>query len=162
MALIMKLMWRIIKEPEASWVQLLRGKYLGQADFFDGAGKPGRKEIGWSIRNGAKVLFWKEPWLCDQPLAELITRIPIDEIDRKVNEYILSSGNWDWGKLEQILPHEFLLRLAAFKISYDVDEEDTLKWNHTSSGTFSTKSAYQMITSGEGNTIDPLLTALWK
>lgn len=90
LTLIMKLIWRMIKEPESLWVKLLKGKYLGQAELFNYESKSGHKSflwrsimktlpdfqkgMRWSIRNGTTVRFWKNPWICQKPLSELLAR----------------------------------------------------------------------------------------
>lgn len=160
-ALTMKVLWGMIKEPNAQWVKLFKGKYCKILDLFTISVSPARKSylwrwllkvlpefrkgISWSPQNGAQVLFWKHAWLMDQALEELIDAIPTEHSNKRVNEYVTNTGEWDWATLETLLPQEFLLHLAATKIDISIEESDAIIWNRTSLGTFSTESAYRML-----------------
>lgn len=51
----MKLLWRMYKKPNALWVQLLKGKYLGGCDIFNIEEK---NHANLTYEEAFLVLFW--------------------------------------------------------------------------------------------------------
>lgn len=177
-ALLIKLLRRIIREPEALWVRLLTGKYLRQKDIFTSSKTSGRKShlwrsllkiirefkkgIVWVPKQGTKVRFWRDKWLLDKPLSDLISNIPDEHFDKKVSQYIMNENIWNWSILENLLPQNILLHLAAFHISESNCEEDEIAWNQTPSGNFSTKSAFDLLVPTTAQQPDPTFSLIWK
>lgn len=77
-------------------------------------------------------MFWKDTWLVDKPLEELVAAVPLKKINNKLSDYTSSTGEWNWSVLEQTLPHDILLQLAAFKLNEDPNEKDELVWSKSS------------------------------
>lgn len=77
-ALLAKQCWRIIKNPNALWVKILKARYFPNCSFLE-ASKGSRASWGWSsllagrntidtnarwqINNGRKVDVWKDRWI---------------------------------------------------------------------------------------------------
>lgn len=77
-------------------------------------------------------------------------------------DYLTPSGNWDLTLLEQLLPHDALLRLARFKINEGSIEKDEIILSKSSSGKFTTKLAFDLISPAEVGPAGSLLKILWK
>lgn len=52
--------------------------------------------LAWSIGDGSTVYFWKDKWLIDKPLVDVLNTIPGEHTNKKVNDYISQNGTWDW------------------------------------------------------------------
>lgn len=98
----------------------------------------------------------------EKPLLDITTHVPIEHIDKRVADYFTPAGTWDWEFLKQYLPHEVLLHLAAYAINDDPNEKDEVIWSKSSTGKFTTKSAFLMLSPTESSQSDPLLKAIWK
>lgn len=98
----------------------------------------------------------------EQPLSEIIRKIISDQIHKKVNEYMTDARTWDWENLERILHAEILLHIVAFRISNASMEPDDITWNKTSSGMFSSKSAFEMMNQPLARPPDPMLMQIGK
>lgn len=98
----------------------------------------------------------------EKPLLEIANQVPLEHINKRVVDYISTSGTWDWESLEQLLPHEVLLHLAAFMIHNISNEKDEIVWSKSSSGKFTTKSAFLMLSPVEINSEYLLLKGIWK
>lgn len=59
-------------------------------------------------------------------IAACMEAIPAEHQDRKVNDYITQSGEWDWISLERLLPLDILLHLDAFKTDLRGNENDVI------------------------------------
>lgn len=121
-----------------------------------------KKGIAWYPKDGANVHFWRDTWLIDKPLVDYLNSIPLEHINRKVNDYVTPAGNWDWNSIERLLLHNILLHLAAFKINVNTDEKDIIIWNKSSSGKFTTKSAFAMLSPASDTSVASNLRLIWK
>ncbi|KAK8708993.1 hypothetical protein V6N13_060027 [Hibiscus sabdariffa] len=59
-----------------------------------------------------------------------------------VGDMVTPDGEWDWARLEPLLPMTILLRIAAMKCPLPHFPCDELGWNGTASNKFTIKSAY--------------------
>lgn len=57
------------------------------------------RATGERLGNGASILFWKDKWLCNEPLEHsLDAEILEGELEKKVNEYWTEEGGGGTGK----------------------------------------------------------------
>lgn len=116
----------------------------------------------WVPKSGTHVNFWTDLWLMENPLCNIVDQIPDNQIQRKVNEYVNINGEWDWNSLENLLTADILLHLAAININTNSNECDEISWKHSSSGCFSTKSAFNMISLEPTVPSDLMINSKWK
>ncbi|XP_058764573.1 uncharacterized mitochondrial protein AtMg00310-like [Vicia villosa] len=119
MALLNKWKWRILKESDKPWVNILNSRYdnikvkVLEGDAFV---LSSRYSIWWrdlinceldlptgfckfagiincSVENGGDTALWQARWVCDQSLSEAFTEIHERVIDK--NTSIASAGVWE-------------------------------------------------------------------
>lgn len=160
-AILAKLSWRTLQNPTLLWSRVIRSKYCnGRADvdMFENKRMASRTWKGIvhgaqiltpnlrvDVGNGNLTLFWIHPWLQSTPLLDTsIQQVPDDVANATVAEMWLGDS-WDWALLSPLLPPEVLTKLQTTRIAMLPEATDHLFWAHTESGTFTTKSAMQVI-----------------
>lgn len=169
-ALLAKLAWRLIKEPQSLLGQILFGKYCISAPFLDchcpssaSHGWRGiiwgrdllQRGLGWSVGNGAQIEVWSDPWIS---LSEPITPIgPPPSLESKrlmVSDLILPDSNeWNLEVIRHHLPlyEDSILQL----IPSSFNKQDELVWLPETSGEYSVKSGYAIARKSQQNMMDP-------
>ncbi|KAM1120649.1 hypothetical protein EV1_002321 [Malus domestica] len=116
MALLAKHVWRMVDNPDALWVRVLKARYFPRCDIFTATrgSRPswawtslleGRKvimrDVKWQLGDGTKIRIWNDNWLptlsstCLRP-----TRIEPGPLPTMVSSLIdVESASW---KLESI------------------------------------------------------------
>ncbi|KAL8166813.1 hypothetical protein V2J09_008312 [Rumex salicifolius] len=179
-ALLGKLSWRFLTQCDSLWASVLRAKYVRPSEAIQN--HPSRiwkgiqsgvqnvvlKGCRWNLGDGNTIRFWRDIWILDEPLFESTT-FPItdDQLDSTVRDYWHEGGGWRWDLLTPFLPTDILFRLAAVGVLENEsrqDVQDDLRWGLSSDGNFSVKSAYDLITGGNGDTeVDSdIYRAIWK
>lgn len=122
-AILAKLGWRILQEPNALWARVIRGKYCNNradVDMFQDSARSSQmwkgillgaetlsKGLKMVVGNGRSTLFWFHVWLIDKPLIDVvILDVPEDLVGATVAE-LWSDNGWDWVTLSQSLPALF-------------------------------------------------------
>lgn len=98
--------------------------------------------------------------MCVFGWTDILNGIPSNQMENKVNGYVIDDRMWDWTKLDNFLPPDILLHLAAYRISRDDADPDTCSWNKTPLGIFSTKSAFKMLVQPLAPPTNTLLTSI--
>lgn len=94
-------------------------------DFF-------KSLLSWKLGNGEKIDFWNDRWLGIKRLQDYTNRAIDSHVP--VANYI-TNGNWDLGKLLEVLPKDIVNEIQGFPIPVD-NSEDNLIWPYTSNGKF--------------------------
>ncbi|CAL1369363.1 unnamed protein product [Linum trigynum] len=161
LAMLAKGGWRIVKEKEAMWVQLVESKYgrgcsntellihVQGSSFtwssFTKASHLIKEGCAWNIHKGNRTKFWSDIWMAQVPLQDqAVSQIPAEERDAMVADYVDEEGNWRTEKFDTLLPLEVQRQITAQAVDPLATEEDTLFWTLSSNGRFSTRSAYHM------------------
>lgn len=86
-AMLAKLGWKMMSDPETLWVRVFKNKYLKNSSFLDVAVKPNasyvwksiastrdiiREGSAWRIGDGANVQFWVDSWVPGGPLCDRV------------------------------------------------------------------------------------------
>lgn len=102
------------------------------------------------IGKGNNTSFWYDCWLTKPLRLSFIGPLPKSEENRNVNTIIKNTQNkrhWDLQNLPPNLPINITLKINSQPLSQQISPpEDTVSWDLTSSGLFTSKSAYQKIT----------------
>ncbi|KAL0741155.1 hypothetical protein Bca4012_082668 [Brassica carinata] len=157
-AMLAKLAWRLINDPESLLAQTLLGKYCAHSEFLDVscpssvshgwrgilAGREVlKKGLGWLVGDGSSISVWSDPWLStDSPLTPFG---PPTEYNAslQVKHLIAATGEWDVEAIRLHLPQyeEHIRRIILPSFSLP----DKLVWIFSRSGTYTTKSGYATI-----------------
>ncbi|CAN1162622.1 Putative ribonuclease H protein At1g65750 [Linum perenne] len=157
-ALLMKLIWKMLKHPEELWVSVLMTKYFDRTS----EGLRPRKSKRWSscwkglqetwptfqgglywgIRNGRKTNFWTERWLDNGSILSEQCTPPSDRIVDKVADYCTTDGNWDLELLSSFLPNTLMEEVVGMTPPCDELEDDIPVWGLEPNGCYSVRSGY--------------------
>ncbi|CAL1384042.1 unnamed protein product [Linum trigynum] len=158
-ALLAKIGWRILEEPQSLLAQVYKGKYFPNGTFLTAQARSrpswgwqsilfGRQllESGlrWQIGNGQKAPLLMSSWIPQQhprPPVYNPRVVPSGE-GLKVKEVIHpGEGRWDDQKLRHWFDPETCRAIKTIPLSR-LNIEDKLIWHPTSDGIFSVKSVY--------------------
>ncbi|XP_056842864.1 uncharacterized protein LOC130495483 [Raphanus sativus] len=155
-ALLAKIGWRLLKQPDCLLGKVLKGKYFPDSTILL-AGETstpshgwrsaliGRdlllKKIGWAVGNGQSINVWRDPWL-SLTEQECPMGLPSEKYATLLVSDLLEpdSGNWD-RELIQILFPEYESKTLCIKPSL-TGAPDKLIWLGTKYGEYSSKSGY--------------------
>lgn len=157
-AYMLKLGWRMLSDPNALWSKVLRGKYLNGGEVvFSNSKKsnlsPTWKAIldtsatlphntAWSIGNGTITHFWHDNWFKDA--GPLLRHSQLPHISHNFDEKIIDftiNGQWNFAKLEQVLPDWICAAFKDFPPPVHNAANDSIYWTAEASGKFSISSA---------------------
>ncbi|CAA7014099.1 unnamed protein product [Microthlaspi erraticum] len=157
-ALLAKLSWRILMNPNCLLARVLTGKYFRQENFLETKGKAsashgwhiimiGRdlllKNLGKAIGNGRTTCLWTDLWLSLEVPAKPMGPATEETMNWKVLDLIdPHNKKWDKTKIRRVLP---LLENTILGIKSSVFEnEDEHIWLANESGDYSVKSGYHI------------------
>ncbi|CAN1274381.1 Putative ribonuclease H protein At1g65750 [Linum perenne] len=158
-----KLAFLFMQKPEALWVQVLQSKYLrenrgelrprntkSQSALWRGISKAWGVMLEGArtgIGNGKDTKFWTGNWLdSGVKLIDCVadTNVPLD-LDAMVSEFVTASGDWDFGRIRNIINDDAVQEVAGMLPPCEERGEDTWVWGKESNGKFSVRSAYAII-----------------
>lgn len=154
--LLAKLGWRVLKEQDQMWANIMLSKYLDNyihskfypkqqcSQTWRGITKSAdllTKGAVWKIGNGQEVMFWTDKWLHSGPIIE---NIPVADraniyLHDRVADYILAD-RWDVVKLNGVLSSALVEEIRRLSITH---RPDNLIWAPTVEGQFSVVSSFQ-------------------
>ncbi|KAK8606790.1 hypothetical protein V6N13_052547 [Hibiscus sabdariffa] len=93
----------------------------------------------WNVGDGKSVDFWRDHWIQGTgPLINYVSNRHANSLTPiLVADMVDAAGSWHWSRLENMLPHSILLRLAAIKPSLLSVPGDGFGWRWTESTGFS-------------------------
>ncbi|CAA7060148.1 unnamed protein product [Microthlaspi erraticum] len=155
-ALLAKLSWRILMNPQCLLARILLRKYCKHNTFLEVKGKQtashgwqsiliGRDllktNLGRAIGNGEDINIWREPWMSlEKPLA------PIGPAHQNTENLTVSelwnkqSRSWNKERIRALLP-QWESEILLLKPSC-MRTQDKLIWLQNPSGEYTTKSGY--------------------
>ncbi|PNX96332.1 hypothetical protein L195_g019536 [Trifolium pratense] len=101
----------------------------------------------WNIGNGRTIQFWSDTWLPSRIVLNEVTRQQINQtLANKTVEYFSdNNGNWTLQEVLHLLPDHVIEQIRWCTAASDHLGEDKLSWPYSSNGTFSVKSAYELL-----------------
>jgi hypothetical protein len=184
LALISKLGWKLLSNPDSLWVAQLKGKYLHSKSFLSPPSFSSSFSWLWKcilnshsfiskgacnlIHSSSSLPIWSSPWiptlntftpspspLLQQPLPNLIIS------DLFISTSPQSAVSWNMPMLHSLF--DALSITEILKINFSSILEDKLIWTPAANGKFSTKSAHSIISSQRIFPTDiPLSPSQWK
>ncbi|GLT44686.1 hypothetical protein SLA2020_185710 [Shorea laevis] len=171
-AFLAKLGWRILTEPDALWVQVVKAKYFPNCGFLEAKCKAGLSHT-WSgplvqaitsilVSNGVNTRFWLDSWLLHYPLFfSAVNVIPELELRKLVADYWMGT-NWDTSFLKHFLPAKIMNQLLLVQLESDNTDQNQIYWKEASHGKFSTSSAYDMVINNNCVPVVGCWNKIWK
>lgn len=178
-AFLAKLGWRILRDENSLWIQIVKAKYSastkdcdlwqpkrGMSNAWKGILKSRyilRKGIKKVVINGKDTLFWLDTWLDEKPLKESATEmISLPELYQPVASYWDADMGWKWQHLEHLLPTTCLEKLAATVINCEDAENDRAGWRNETSGLYSVKTTYELASDSSSSIEAAKWNNIWK
>ncbi|CAN1848206.1 Putative ribonuclease H protein At1g65750 [Linum perenne] len=161
LAHLAKLCWRIVQQPEALWVRVLKALYFPRNEFFEASGHHRPSWIWGSILKGRTALLkglrkhigngcdtrFEEAWF---PGSDDFCYSPNDTEMRglRIADCILQdTRQWDVRKLRGMFNEDIVQEIRKIPIG-PAYLKDRWIWHHDTKGVFSIKSCYKMLKSG--------------
>lgn len=155
-ALLAKLSWRILTNPQCLLARVLKGRYCPTTPFLQ-ATTPSSSSHGWrsimigkdllltnvgkSIGNGKNTMIWTDPWLSGSKPIRPVGPPPQHTENMRVSELLKpNSSEWDRGKIATIVP-QYASDILCIKPSTK-GAENSFIWTMNKTGVYSTKSGY--------------------
>ena len=102
------------------------------------------KGIRWVVNNGLSVSFWKDKWVGEKPIREIIQGpLTLEEENFMVGHVIEGATHWDLIKLPLVLPSSIVECIRATHLCTLNFMGDQLVWD-SSDGEFNLRKAYQL------------------
>ncbi|KAJ1686323.1 hypothetical protein LUZ63_017713 [Rhynchospora breviuscula] len=160
-SLHMKAMWAIISKSSATWVSLVKAKYLSRANIWQtqrtrrctalwrallGVREMMRDNIKWQIGNGelcgALGEPWHDMWSHFQPQSSINRRLLVVDLLNR------DAGTWNTTKLIDVFDFHGALFLAIAYPNTPVrnDRQDRLVFTAAINGQFTIKADYHLLT----------------
>ncbi|KAL0295554.1 UNVERIFIED_CONTAM: putative ribonuclease H protein [Sesamum angustifolium] len=95
--------------------------------------------IFWTLGEGS-VSFWHDNWFGEKPLAQLVHR---DTYTMESVHYYWHEGEWNVPRILRVIPMPFAQIICQIPIA--AGQGDRIVWTESSTGDFSTKSAWEAI-----------------
>ncbi|KAL8139797.1 hypothetical protein V2J09_005818 [Rumex salicifolius] len=131
-AMLGKLRWRFLKENGKLWVDIMRTKYVRDnprttvpsTHIWKGL-RRGVKDIivkgsRWISENKRSIQFWANIWLMEERLANWALDNVEGLLGKTVQEYRNSEIGWRRDLIDNLLPLQIILKLAATLSKDDV------------------------------------------
>ncbi|XP_057746432.1 uncharacterized protein LOC130965691 [Arachis stenosperma] len=156
--------WRIIKNPEAVWVRLLKASHFPNCEFWEAQSHQrgswiwnsilqGRdllkSKAKWNIGQGKRVKVWKDNWIygLNQPLDKE------NNEDLRVKDLISSSKEWDQAKIKNFFPAIIAEKIIRTPISR-IARQDNLIWPYRQDGNYTVKTGYHIAKKRRGKILE--------
>jgi len=180
MALLMKLCWKMVSNPNALWVRVFCAKYNLRKLSVD---IPNRKSnrspcfksiqtaweyfakgLRWDVKDGRSVLFWVDSWLpgSDPLINSAVHALSSSDRHKTVADYVDQEGRWKWSELQGLLPREVIDIIAEVDTPRLGSGTDKPVWTRGPHGCFSTKSAYDFLQTPEHQEPDGVWKLIWR
>ncbi|XP_026459630.1 uncharacterized protein LOC113360325 [Papaver somniferum] len=156
-ALLAKLAWRMLQDPNALWVQILMHKYFPNCSpFSDEISTNGswiwrgifqglqivKKHCCWEIANGRDINIWKDRWLSES--KELVPSTNWSSGVEYVSQLIeQDTKSWDLNMVNVMFPEEIVEQICRIRIP--MIGKDKIRWKGTRNRKFTVKSSYNIL-----------------
>ncbi|XP_056843438.1 uncharacterized protein LOC130495882 [Raphanus sativus] len=167
-ALLGKIAWRLIREPNSLLAQTLLGKYCHAEPILNGPCTSNASHgwrgilwgcellklgLGWSVGNGSQIQVWADPWLSPTaPVAPIgPPPSPASQL-LKVSDLIdRNTKDWDLNAIRQHLPL-YEDRILEIILS-SLNKPDELSWLPETSGCYTSRSGYALARKAQLNEV---------
>ncbi|GKU89304.1 hypothetical protein SLEP1_g3458 [Rubroshorea leprosula] len=153
-AMLARQAWRILQNPNALWVRVLKSLYFPNSSFFDArkGSHPswawssilhGRNlvQLGarWNVGNGQDILIYHDKWVPTLPGFKVTSLPTNNSVFSYVCDLFDDHGDWAAPKLNQLFSSEECWEILKIPTGSCCD---SFIWHYDRYGRFSVKSAY--------------------
>jgi len=130
-ALMARMGWKLVTDPDSLWASILGSKYLNNSSFFNCEANSkssytwrsilifqrGRTSGSkWVIWKGQRAKFWLDWWVGEGPLVDIATQqIPPASLNARVFDYIDEDGNWKFSDFVELISMNLIPHIRAIK-----------------------------------------------
>ncbi|XP_072071801.1 uncharacterized mitochondrial protein AtMg00310-like [Arachis hypogaea] len=156
--------WRILENPKAIWVQVLKAIYFPNEDFKDATvgraaswmwksivyGRDFLLRNGrWLIGNGERVRILEDKWIMNMDKNPVIRNLDV----RFVKDVIVEGEGWNLNKLKKYFNGASVDKIIRTPVSL-FGREDRFNWPFRMDGNYTIKTGYYVVRNekGVGNT----------
>uniref|UniRef100_A0A2N9F8H0 Reverse transcriptase domain-containing protein n=1 Tax=Fagus sylvatica TaxID=28930 RepID=A0A2N9F8H0_FAGSY len=179
-ALLAKQGWRLMQNPNTLLHRVLKAKYFPDCTFMEAqipshasyswrslaqARHVIRLGTRWRIGTGTKVNIWRDNWINANSLGKIVSPQQLLPEFAKVSDLIdPETHNWKEQLIDSIFLPEEAEKIKSIPLC--PNRQDSLVWLGTPTGTFTTRSAYQLMVDDNnrvtGSSSNPVrLNAFW-
>lgn len=164
-ALVTKATWTLCSEVHKPWVKLIKAKYLRGRKLLDVQGT--EKAVSWvwgsikqclpflrkgtcfQVATNSRIRIKEDPWLASSPEFRVPATVDIPPYLYFVRHLMTEDGTaWNVPKVTTLFPPSICHQILQTPILEQ--GRDRLVWLPSTSGLFSTKSAYKLLTQIRG------------
>lgn len=157
-AMLAKISWRILTQPDCLLARVLKGKYCHKQNFLDVTAPAScshgwrgilcgrdllKTQLGKAIGNGLNTRVWKDSWISLSEYVKPFGPITEDMSDLTVSELLTTEMKWNEKRIKEVLP-DFASNILLLQPS-QTGAEDQYIWQPTSTGVYSAKSGYHAL-----------------
>ncbi|CAN1144455.1 Putative ribonuclease H protein At1g65750 [Linum perenne] len=179
-AFLTKLAFTFLKEKDKLWVQVLEHKYFRQSEvglvrrnlrslssLWKGLTHEWETMLAGSrsaIRDGTDTLFWSDKWVdADIRLIDYADTAAAEfDLSCTVASMVNTEGQWDYPRLERLFTPDAVDIVAGMTPPQASRGADDWVWGLENSGSFSIKSAYNLICQTNSMSDSILSKAVWR
>lgn len=173
----MKVGWGLIHQPNSLWVRVLRGKYGCGNRIVPIVQKCSRESLAWRgirstwdhllsgcswrVGHGTSIRFCKDPWIMSGHVLQLLATgpIPVNDLELPLSDFYETGNGWQVSRFSTLLPPDTVQEILMFHSIHVDGGRDEVMWDGTPSGSFTTKSAYDLICNNQQQRPEE---SLWK
>lgn len=157
-ALLAKIGWRLINDPNSLVARVLLRKYAWNSSFLDCTTPSSvshgwrsilvgrellRKGLGWNVGNGESIRVWQDPWIsCDKPITPMGPPTKAHSNLRVSDLLCPLTNQWDKENVKEVLPQYENQIMRIFTSS--APSLDKFAWLPDKSGAYNTRSGYSV------------------
>ena len=183
-SLLSKQSWRIINNPDALWVKILKARYFPHCSLYDAVKGSraswvwnsilkGREAIitnaRWQVHNGKKIDVWRDAWVPGIEGGKVIpttlnNRFTALSVSKLIDE---DTGEWNINPIIPFITEKDAKAITSIPLCNRLDE-DRIVWPLERNGCFSVRSTYRYVFKGSRAHLDRATTSrfvtpeLWK
>lgn len=143
-AMVAKLGWQVIKEPECLWVQAVKAKYLGNSSFLEYQDKPDVSwiwkgverarelvihNLHWKVKSGRQTLIWNHLWVpsVEDSIPRLKENIALLDNINYMADLCDESGHWRVQDIREWFDDDSAEDIVNISRS-SLEEDDEIIW----------------------------------
>lgn len=176
---MMKAGWNLCARKNDMWVQIIRTKYKCGGELIP---KINMKRQGsnlwrgicknwnlvnsnlvWRVGNGNSINFCTDQWIPNVGCLRELTIRPLSQVEMgdNINHFVTASGQWDWRRISEWLPIQIVEQIKSVIPPHVLSGDDTLAWNGSTDGSFSTSLAYNFLLTARNLQANLLYNVIW-
>lgn len=175
LALLTRLAWRLIENPDKLWCIILKHKYFPNSEPLKYKKKSVKSWVWtsickgldiirenhcWQLGNGNDIEIWFDKWLPEGEIPKP-RNSNNTQLVSKVSYLIDGQGNWNLNLIHNVFDNDTVESIKLLEPVCDSTRKNTLKWISTKDGVVSVKSAYNFLCNRNNVTLPVEWKGIW-